>query len=170
MTSALMKLVRGRADKLRRGELEVADFTIKKAPEFLQRLRKAGVRLYLASGTDEKDVIEEAAALGYAELFEGRIYGAVGDVAVEAKRIVLDRILKDIGPGHAPQVVTFGDGPVEIRETRKRGGFAVGIASDEVCRYGLNAGKRSRLIRAGAHLVVPDFSQLGRLLPLLGLA
>ena len=167
---ALMKLVRGRADKLRRGELEVADFTIKKAPEFLQRLRKAGVRLYLASGTDEKDVIEEAAALGYAELFEGRIYGAVGDVAVEAKRIVLDRILKDIGPGHAPQVVTFGDGPVEIRETRKRGGFAVGIASDEVCRYGLNAGKRSRLIRAGAHLVVPDFSQLGRLLPLLGLA
>jgi len=167
---ALMKLVRGRADKLRRGELEVADFTIKKAPEFLQRLRMAGVRLYLASGTDEQDVIGEAQALGYAELFEGRIYGAVGDVAVEAKRIVLDRILNDIGPVNAPRVVTFGDGPVEIRETRKRGGFAVGIASDEVCRYGLNAGKRSRLIRAGAHLVLPDFSQESRLLPLLGLA
>jgi sugar/nucleoside kinase (ribokinase family)/phosphoglycolate phosphatase-like HAD superfamily hydrolase len=164
---ALMKQVRERAEKLRRGELDVADFTVKKAPHFLKRLRDSGVKLYLASGTDEKDVIAEAGTLGYAELFEGRIYGAVGDVTVEAKRIVLDRILDDIGPGSASRVVTFGDGPVELRETRKRGGVAVGIASDEVCRYGLNTGKRSRLIRAGAHLIVPDFSQMEDLLHLL---
>jgi hypothetical protein len=33
----------------------------------------------------------------------------------------------------------------------------------------LNRDKRSRLIRAGADLIVPDLSQADRLLPLLGL-
>lgn len=167
---ALMDVVRERLAKLRRGELDLSDFSVKFAPLFLKRLCAAGVKLYLASGTDEKDVIAEAEALGYADSFEGRIYGAVQDVTVEAKRMVLERILKDIGPENVTRVATFGDGPVEIRETRKRGGIAVGIASDEIRRYGLNAGKRSRLIRAGAHLVAPDFSQLNALLAQLGLS
>jgi phosphoglycolate phosphatase-like HAD superfamily hydrolase len=167
---SLMGLVRDRTAQLQRGELDVTDFTVKKAPELLHRLHKAGVKLYLASGTDEKDVIAEAEVLGYAGLFEGRIYGAVGDVAVEAKRIVLDRILKDIGSANVSQMVAFGDGPVEMRETRKRGGLTVGIASDELRRYGLNPGKRSRLIRAGADIIVPDFSQLDAVLRLLGVS
>ena len=57
------------------------------------------------------------------DLFDGGIYGAVGDVKQEAKRIVLDRILGDIGPEVVRSLVTFGDGPVEIRETHKRGGL-----------------------------------------------
>ncbi len=166
---ALMELVRERLRKLSRQELKISDFTVKNATPFLTVLREAGVKLYLASGTDEQDVIAEATALGYAQLFEGRIYGATGDVTVEAKRLVLDRILNDIGADHVTQVVAFGDGPVEIRETRKRGGLTVGVASDEVRRYGLNPDKRSRLIRAGADLVVPDFSQMHHLLRVLGL-
>lgn len=166
---ALMGLVRERMAKLRKGELDIGDFTVKRAPQFLERLRAAGVRLYLASGTDQQDVVTEAEALGYAPLFEGRIYGAVGDVAQEAKRMVLDRILHDIGAGNMRLVAAFGDGPVEIRETRKRGGLTVGVASDEVRRYGLNASKRSRLIRAGAHLVVPDFAQGAALAQELGM-
>ncbi len=167
---ALMGLVRGRLAKLRKGELDIGDFTVKHAPLFLKRLRAAGVRLHLASGTDQQDVEAEAVALGYAELFEGRIYGAVGDVTQEAKRLVLDRILNDIGAENVRHVAAFGDGPVEIRETRKRGGLTVGVASDEVRRYGPNAAKRSRLIRAGAHLIVPDFSQGAALAQMLGVA
>lgn len=167
--TALMDLVNRRVHKLERNELDVADFTIKKAPQFLQRLCDAGIQLYLASGTDEKDVIVEAKALGYARLFEGRIYGAVGDATKEAKRIVLDRILNDIGTPNVAQVVTFGDGPVEIRETRKRGGLTVGIASSEERRYGLNASKRGRLIRAGADVIVPDYSQMDALFHWLGI-
>jgi phosphoglycolate phosphatase-like HAD superfamily hydrolase len=166
----LMTLVHERLGKLGRHELDVSDFTVKKAPEFLRRLQQAGVKLYLASGTDEQDVRVEAEALGYAPLFEGRIYGAVGDVSKEAKRMVLDRILRDIGAGQSSRLVTFGDGPVEIRETRKRNGLTVGLASDEVCRHGLNPAKRSRLIRAGAHVVVPDYSQVEALLRVLGLS
>jgi len=165
---ALMEKVRQRLAKLERGELEVRDVTMKNAVAFLQRLHTAGVRLYLASGTDVEDVIREAEALGYAPLFEGRIYGSVGAVERDAKRVVLERILNDIGPEASRRLVTFGDGPVEMRETHKRGGVAIGVASDEIRRFGLNPSKRARLIQAGADLVIPDFSQMDRLLVLLG--
>lgn len=164
---ALMDMVRRRLAKLERGELTRDDFVIKNAVLLLERLRRAGVVMCLASGTDEADVAAEARALGYAELFTGGIYGSVGSIAKEAKRIVLDRILKDIGREGIAGLVTFGDGPVEIRETRKHGGFAVGVASDEVRRFGLNGAKRARLVRAGADMIVPDFSQLEALLRLL---
>ncbi len=165
---ALLDMVRRRLTKFERDELSVDDFTVKGAVDFLRRLHGAGVKLYLASGSDEDDVIAEACALGYADVFEGRIYGAVGDVTREAKKIVMDRILADIGAEQVASMAAFGDGPVEIRESRKRGGLAVGVASDEVRRFGLNDAKRRRLIRAGADLIIPDFSQWKELLPLLG--
>jgi rfaE bifunctional protein kinase chain/domain len=164
----LLALVNERLEKLRRGELSVDDYTLKGALPLLSALDAAGVRLHLASGTDEDDVKAEAEALGHARLFKGRIHGAVGDVRVEAKKIVLDRILEEIGSTGEGAIVTFGDGPVEIRETQKRGGLTVGVASDEVRRFGWNLRKRARLIRAGADLVVPDFSQWRQLLALLG--
>ncbi|MEE9307154.1 MAG: PfkB family carbohydrate kinase [Spirochaetia bacterium] len=163
----LLERVDKRIDKIRTGELGSVDFTLKKAIDFLRTLHKRGVRLYLASGTDQEDVVREAEILGYAELFEGRIYGAIGDIKHEPKKKVLESILADIDLEEGEQVVTFGDGPVEIQETRKRNGLAVGVASDEVRRYGLNPVKRSRLIQAGADLIVPDFSQTGKLLELL---
>ena len=96
-------------------------------------------------------------------------FGAVGDVRIEVKHDVLERLISEHDLS-GRQLVTFGDGPVEIRETRKRGGLAVGLASDEVRRFGLNPVKRARLIRAGADLIVPDFSQIDKLLALLKLA
>ena len=41
------------------------------------------------------------------------------------------------------------------------------MASDEVRRHSLNPDKRARLIKAGAHLIAPDFSQRDMLLKLL---
>jgi phosphoglycolate phosphatase-like HAD superfamily hydrolase len=165
----LLNIVRDRERKLQRHELSVDDFTIKNAVQLLRHLYDRGVRLYLASGTDEEDVKREARILGYDHFFEGRVFGAVGDITKEAKKLVLERILQDIGAESARNIVTFGDGPVEIRETVKRGGFAIGVASDEVKRFGLNAKKRERLIRAGASVIVPDFSQLSSLLSLIGI-
>ena len=165
----LLRMVNERERKLRRAELDVQDFTLKNAVPFLQKLYDAGIKLYLASGTDEEDVIKEAKILGYHHLFEERIYGAVGDITIEAKKIVLDRILDTIGESAYGRVVTFGDGPVEMRETRKRAGIAVGIASNELKRFGLNVNKRSRLIKAGADIIVPDFSQFQQLLSLLNI-
>ncbi len=163
----LLKMVKEREAKLTRGELALEDFTLKNAVLLLEKLYKAGVKLYLASGTDEEDVKNEARILGYDHLFDGGIYGAVGDVNKEAKKIVLDRILDTIGSSGNGQVAAFGDGPVEIRETRKRGGITIGIASNELKRYSLNQSKRSRLIKAGANVIIPDYSQLPKLLNLL---
>jgi hypothetical protein len=80
---------------------------------------------------------------------------------------VLERILTEIGDEARENILVFGDGPVEIRETHKRGGYAIGVASDEVRRYGLNLAKRTRLIEAGADLIVPDYSQLNTLVKLI---
>lgn len=164
----LLRLVRGRMRQLEQGELARGDWEIKNAFALLERLNAAGVTLYLASGTDEADVIHEARAMGYAHLFAGGIHGAVGDINVEAKRVVLERI---INAGHlgGQELVVFGDGPVEIREGRRRGALTVGIASDEVRRHGLDPRKRTRLIRAGADIIIPDFSQMNALLQHLGL-
>ncbi len=163
----LLIMVHTRIQQLKKKELDVEDFTIKKAIPFLNALHENGMKLYLASGTDQEDVRKEAEILGYANLFGERIYGSVGDITKDAKRIVLERIMKDIGDESRHQVVTVGDGPVEIRETHKRGGYTMGIASNEIRRHGMNLTKRKRLIEAGADLVIPDFSQLEQLLPLL---
>ncbi|MFB0555814.1 MAG: PfkB family carbohydrate kinase [Phycisphaerae bacterium] len=163
---ALMELVNKRIEKFKRGELDISDYTIKGALEFLKILRQRGIKLYLASGTDHQDVVAESEALGYAELFDGGIYGAVGDVARYSKKMVIERIMKE-NKLQGLELAVFGDGPVELRECRKRDGIAVGIASDEIRRHGLSIEKRTRLVKAGAHIIVPDFSQHERLIKLL---
>lgn len=164
----LKALVDLRLAKLQGGELEISDFTLKGAVPFIRALQKAGVRIYLASGTDEADVRIEAERLGYADVFDGGIYGSVGLVARDAKRVVIERIMAEV-EGAFDCLVTFGDGPVEMRETIRRGAFAVGVASDELRRFGLNLEKRARLVRAGAQAIVPDFSQWPQLWSLLRL-
>ena len=104
----------------------------------------------------------EAGALGYADLFAGGIYGAAGDLSKHSKKMVIERIMTE-NRLKGPQLACFGDGPVEMRQCRRQGGIAVGIASDEVRRHGLNQKKRSRLVRAGAQIIVPDFSQYRQL-------
>ena len=165
---ALLAMVRARLAKLRRGELGARDYQMKGARRLLETLHARGVKLYRPRGTDQQAGGAEAAALACAGLFQGRIFGAIGDIKVEAKRVVLERIFREHNLS-GPELATFGDGPVEIRETRNRGGLAVGLASDEVRRFGLNPVKRARLIRAGADLIVPDFSQIDKLLALLKL-
>lgn len=165
----LLAMISERVDKLRRGELQPADFQIKGAASLLERLYRLGVKLYLASGTDQADVRAEAEAMGYARWFEGRIFGASGNGHVDAKKMVLDEIVGEqsrSGRGFA----TFGDGPAEIRETQRRGGISIGVASNEQRRFGLNPAKRKRLIRAGADLIIPDFTQSDALLTALQLS
>ena len=164
----LSALASRRIARLQRGELGADGFLIQGALEMLNALHAAGVKLFLASGADESYVRADAKALGYAALFHGRIQGSVGDLKADAKTIVLEKILAELGPSRAARLVTFGDGPVEIRETKKRGGFAIGVASDELRRSGWNWSKRTRLIKAGADLVVPDYSRWKTIIELLG--
>ena len=65
--------------------------------------------------------------------------GSIGDVNHEAKRVVLERILADIGPRGLAGLVTFGDGYVEIANTVEVGGLAVGAATEEAEMAGVMA-------------------------------
>ena len=46
-------------------------------------------------------------------------------------------------------------------------GVSIGVASDEIHKNRLDLEKRSRLIKAGAHIIIGDFNQTGELLNLL---
>jgi len=164
--NALMEMVDERLEKLKQGELEVSDFTMKGAIDFLNRLKEKGVTMYLASGTDVDDVINEAKVLGYANLFNGGIYGAMRDVSKFSKKMVIEKIIRD-NKLKGNELAVFGDGPVEIRECRRFDGIAIGIASNEIRRYGMNSEKRTRVINAGAQVLISDFSQHQKLVKLL---
>ena len=69
----LMRRVGRRIENLQRGG-DPNEYRVRGAVEFLQALHARGVRLYLTSGTDRDDVVNEATLLGYADLFDGGIY------------------------------------------------------------------------------------------------
>lgn len=162
----LMESVDDRIARFEKGERSLEDFTMLGAANFLKTLNSQGIHLYLASGTDEENVKIEANALGYGSLVSGGIFGSKGNEIGDAKRQVIQRILSE-SQCKGENLLVIGDGPVEIQEGRRAGALCIGIASDEVRRYGLNPSKRTRLIRAGAHLIIPDFAQADRLINLI---
>jgi hypothetical protein len=66
-----------------------------------------------------------------------------------------------------PEFVAFGDGFVEIEDTKSVNGIAVGVATNEADREGIDEWKRNRLIQAGADLIIPDFRVTDSLLQIL---
>ncbi len=158
----LMVSVNDRIKRFQRGERGVSEYTMLGAVNLLNKLRDKNLTLFLASGTDEENVVEEASVLGYADKFNGGIFGSKGNEIGDAKKIVIERIIKESG-SNGENLMVIGDGPVELREGRKVGALCIGVASDEIRRYGLNENKRERLIKAGAHYLIPDFSQLKQL-------
>ena len=62
-------------------------------------------------------------------------------------------------PFPAAQLLAFGDGYVEIQNTKGVGGLAVAVASDEAHNGSgvMDAWKRQRLLGVGADVVIPDF-------------
>lgn len=157
-----------RVAKLHSGETPAADVTVPESHALLAALAQRGIALYLASGTDVGYVKQEAAALQVAHFFGPHIYGALDDYQNFSKAMIVEQILG--ASGVAPhELLAFGDGFVEIQEVARRGGLAIGVASEEEKRVGVNAWKRGRLIDAGAHLIVGDYRCLPELFGLLGL-
>lgn len=126
------------------------------AAGFLEGLAARGIPLYLASGTDQEYVEAEAAVLGLADFFQGRMYGARGDSETDSKEQVIRRILQE-NRLSGPELLVVGDGPVEIRCARQAGAVALGLAADEGTRQTLSPRKRERLLAAGADLIISSF-------------
>jgi phosphoglycolate phosphatase-like HAD superfamily hydrolase len=146
-----------RLSGLKAGSIDPDSLMVPGSRAFLEAIARRGVACYLASGTDEPFVLDEAAALGISSCFSG-IYGARDDYKSFSKKMLIDRIIQENGLA-GPEFVAFGDGYVEIEDTKRVGGIAVGLATDEARRTGIDEWKRNRLIEAGADLIVPDFRQ-----------
>ncbi len=146
-----------RVNGLKAGTIQSETLIVPGAVDFLRALHERGVRCYLASGTDIGYVRAEAVALGVAHWFGEDIYGALDDWKSYSKAMVIERIIKENGL-QGSELAAFGDGYVEIEEVVKVGGIAVGLATDEVGLTEVDAWKRQRLIKAGAQVIVPNFS------------
>ena len=150
------------------GEEAPENYLMAGSVEFLKALKANGVAIYVASGTDHPDVVTEAKALGVYDLFD-EIAGAPLHEENCSKEAVLKRLISDHGL-KGSQVAVVGDGKVEIMLGREAGAFAIGLASDENARQGVNEVKRARLIKAGADIITGDFLDRKELLGMMGLA
>jgi phosphoglycolate phosphatase-like HAD superfamily hydrolase len=143
---------------LKSGAIAPDDLLVHGARPLLQHLGDRGLHLYLASGTDEAAVKTEAAFLDITRYFGANIYGALDDYKRFSKKLVIDRILHEHGITGG-QLLSFGDGYVEIENTKQVGGLAVAVASDEANNGSgrVDEWKRRRLLGVGADAVIPDF-------------
>lgn len=155
--------IHGRLDDLASGRSAAQQWMVPGARQVLEHLTRLNCTVFCASGTDHAYVQNEAKLLGVAELFTGGLYGATEDYVNFSKKILIEKIFRDNQLG-GPELLTFGDGYVEIEDTKGVEGIAVGVASDEVRRQGVDATKRARLIQAGADIIIPDFRQEDALL------
>jgi len=157
----LLVRIEGRVAGLKGGAIPPEDLVVPGSFDLLENLRSRGVTLFLASGTDEAYVKDEAGALGVSPYFDGGIYGALDQYEKFSKRMLIADLFQRHGlRGH--ELAVFGDGYVEVENAREVDGFAVGVASDEARRCGIDAWKRGRLIGAGADLIVPDHREQDR--------
>lgn len=154
----LNERIRVRIEALREKRITSDDLLVHGARALLANLCSRGLTLHLASGTDEPYVKEEAELLGLTQYFEGRIFGALDDYENFSKQMVIERILREHTIS-GDRLLSFGDGYVEIENTKQVGGLAVAVASDEA-NNGLgqvDPWKRQRLLGVGADVVIPDY-------------
>ncbi len=152
----LWEKIATRVESLRKGEADPEKYLVPGSRALLEQLKERGLQMYLASGTDEIYMKEEARLLGITQYFDGGVYGALDDYKSFSKAILIQRILAS-ADFQGDQFLGFGDGYVEIEEVKNVGGVAVGVASEEPACTEVDQWKRLRLIGVGADYIVPNF-------------
>lgn len=164
----LDRRIQARVDGLANGAIQHDDLVVFAARRLLELLHGRGFHLYLASGTDEVFVKHEAAMLDLTRYFGRHIYGAQDDYKSFSKKLVIDRILAE-NQITGEHLLAFGDGYVELENTKQVGGLAVAVATDEAHNGSGNVDewKRQRLLGVGADVVIPDYRDAAALLAVL---
>jgi FMN phosphatase YigB (HAD superfamily) len=160
--------IQRRMEQIRSGVSQPEHYIVHAAVPFLKELKARKLVLAILSSTPQPLVAEEAKLLGINEFFGKHIYGGTGDPLLFSKRTVFERLLKE---EHCPgaKLLSFGDGPVELRETKALGGVAVGVCSDEFQNGSgkIDPHKREGLFAAGADALIPDYRAAEQLLDFL---
>ncbi len=164
-THRLSHRIAERSDAIATGRRPAEDFIVHGGRAVLEELRARGFKLYLLSGTIERFVRQEAEWLGLTEFFGPRLFGGHEDHTRFSKQRVFAQILREEGIS-GERLLSFGDGPVEIQNTKELGGLAVAVASDELANGSgrVHPQKRRQLLAAGADAVIADYREPGALL------
>jgi phosphoglycolate phosphatase len=148
--------IRDRVEELRAGQVSPEKYLVPGSRALLEALRERGMKMYLASGTDEIFMKEEARLLDVDRYFDGGVYGALDDYKSFSKGILIRNILST-AEYTGDEFLVFGDGYVEIEEVKQVGGVAVGVATQEPECRSIDDWKRTRLIGVGADYIVPNY-------------
>lgn len=153
----LAQIVERRLEQVRRGDRAAHTLLVPGVIELFEGLQRRGIQLTLASGTPRPQLMAEAELLGVAHYFDGRLYGPADLHDAEfSKRGVIAKLVANGLDGAS--LMAFGDGPVELMETKAVGGIAIAVACDEHAPGKLDEWKREMLLLAGADAVVSDYS------------
>lgn len=157
----LLVPVRERIARIQNGQDPIQNWIVNGSIDFLKRLKARGLEMYIFSGTDRDDVVNEANVLGVAPYFN-EIWGALRTVEEYSKEQVLRDLIAQHDL-HGAEVLVCGDGPVEIRNGKQFGCVTIGICSDEKTGQGWDEAKIPRLTKAGADLMICDFAEAAAL-------
>lgn len=158
--------IRHRLEELGSGAAPPERYLVPGSRALLELLRSRGLRLYLASGTDQEFVRREAELLRLTEYFDGGIFGALDNYKSFSKKILIESIIgRSECSGH--ELLGFGDGYVEIENVKTAGGVAVGVATDEPACQQPDEWKRKRMLSVGADYIIPNYLCLDELQRLL---
>jgi FMN phosphatase YigB (HAD superfamily) len=154
----LDKEIRHRLALIQSRHSPMDEFVVHGGRKLLEWLAHEGLTLIVLSSTIEHRVREEAEALGLTHFFKNRIHGSGEDPSAFSKMDVFQRILQEDGI-EGKNLLSFGDGPVEIQCTKTLGGIAIAICSDETENGSgkMDPTKHSQLLNAGADAALPDF-------------
>ena len=150
-----------RISELREGRCAPEKYLVPGSRALLEMLRERGYKMYLASGTDDAYMQEEARLLDVHRYFAG-VHGALDDYKSFSKAILIQRIIAS-AEYRGDEFLGFGDGYVEIENVKQVGGVAVGVATDEPDCVLVDPWKRERLVSVGADYIIPNFLELEQL-------
>lgn len=159
----LNDMIADRLVELRSGDAPPEKYMVPGAKPFLEALRDRGLKMYLASGTDQIYMRAEADLLGVSRFFDGGVFGALDDYKSFSKRILIQGLIAR-SEFTGEEFVGFGDGYVEIENIREVNGTAIGVATDEPDCLSVDPWKRERLVRSGADYIIPNYLFLDELL------
>jgi len=159
----LHEKIKDRREALRTGRAAPDQYLVPGARALLEALKQRGMKMYLASGTDQEYAQEEARLLDIERYFDGGVWGALDDYKSFSKEILIRRMI-EASECRGDDLLGFGDGYVEIENVKAVGGVAVGVATDEPECKQVDQWKRRRLIGVGADFIIANYLCLDELL------
>jgi len=154
----LGEAVRTRLNRVRREPPGTDSLLVRGVRSLFEALRARGITLTLATGSVLHEVRHETELLDVARYFDSTHGPGSLDDRTFSKRAVIASLVRNRGVDGVT-LLAFGDGPVEIVETKAVGGIAIAVASDEE-NHGsgrMDPAKRETLLAAGADGVIADF-------------